>query len=155
ACGWIERVTRDPPPDVLGRVPGNSCNARRACPRGEMTLGDAALLLLAGGGAGAVNAVAGGGSLLSFPALLAAGYAPVTANVSISISVLPGYAGGSLAYREELRGQGERVLRLGVTAAAGGAAGAIVLLETPSSAFDAIVPFLVAGASLLLLIQPR
>jgi hypothetical protein len=120
-----------------------------------VTLGDAALLLLAGGGAGAVNAVAGGGSLLSFPALLAVGYAPVTANVTNSISVLPGYAGGSLAYRKELRGQGERVLRLGVTAAIGGAAGAIVLLTTPSSAFDAIVPFLVAGASLLLLIQPR
>jgi hypothetical protein len=120
-----------------------------------VTPGDAALLLLAGGGAGAVNAVAGGGSLLSFPALLAVGYAPVTANVTNSISVLPGYAGGSLAYRNELRGQRERVLRLGVTAAAGGAAGAIVLLTTPSSAFDAIVPFLVAGSSLLLLIQPR
>ena len=120
-----------------------------------MTLGDAALLLLAGGGAGAVNAVAGGGSLLSFPALLAVGYAPVTANVTNSLSVLPGYAGGSLAYRDELRGQRERVLRLGVTAAAGGAAGATVLLATPSSAFDAIVPFLVAGSSLLLLIQPH
>jgi uncharacterized membrane protein YfcA len=119
-----------------------------------MSLGDAALLLVAGAGAGSVNAVAGGGSLLSFPALLATGYSPVTANVTNAIAVLPGYVGGSLAYREELRGQRGRVMRLGVSAALGGAAGAIVLLSTPASAFDAIVPFLVAGASLLLLAQP-
>src|SRR3954468_6003322 len=119
-----------------------------------MTVTDVALLLVAGAGAGSVNAVAGGGSLLSFPALLATGYSPVTANVTNAIAVLPGYAGGSLAYREELRGQRERVTRLGVSAALGAAAGAIVLLSTPASAFDAIVPFLVAGASLLLLAQP-
>jgi uncharacterized membrane protein YfcA len=119
-----------------------------------MSLGDAALLLVAGAGAGSVNAVAGGGSLLSFPALLATGYSPVTANVTNALAVLPGYLGGSLAYREELRGQRGRAMRLGVSGALGGAAGAIVLLSTPASAFEAIVPFLVAGASLLLLAQP-
>lgn len=101
-----------------------------------------------------MNAVAGGGSLLSFPALLAAGYPPVTANVTNSLAVLPGYVGGSIAYREELRGQRGRAIPLGVTAALGGAAGAIVLLTTPEDAFDAIVPFLVLGAALLLLAQP-
>jgi uncharacterized protein len=119
-----------------------------------MTAADAALLLAAGFGAGSVNAVAGGGSLLSFPALLATGYSPVTANVTNSIAVLPGYAGGSLAYREELRGQRDRAIPLGITAALGGAAGAVVLLSTPEDAFDAIVPFLVLAASLLLLAQP-
>lgn len=119
-----------------------------------MTVGDAALLVAAGFGAGSVNAVAGGGSLLSFPALLATGYPPVTANVTNSLAVLPGYVGGSLAYRRELRGQGGRAIPLGVTAALGGAAGAIVLLTTPEDAFDAIVPFLVLGAALLLLAQP-
>lgn len=119
-----------------------------------MSPADAALLLVAGFGAGSINAVAGGGSLISFPALLATGYSPVTANVTNSLAVLPGYAGGSLAYREELSGQRGRAVRLGITAALGGVAGAIVLLSTPEEAFEAIVPFLVLGASLLLLAQP-
>ena len=67
-----------------------------------MDAGTAALLAGAGFGAGAVNAVAGGGSLISFPALLAAGYPSIAANVTNSIALLPGYLGGSLAYREEL-----------------------------------------------------
>ena len=54
---------------------------------------------------GSVNAVAGGGSLITFPALLAAGYPSITANITNSIAVLPGYVGGSLAYRRELAGQ--------------------------------------------------
>jgi uncharacterized protein len=119
-----------------------------------MSAADAVLLLLAGFGAGSVNAVAGGGSLISFPALLAVGYSPVTANVTNSIAVLPGYAGGAIGYRDELRGQRSRVVALGIAAALGGAAGAIVLLSTPDEAFDAIVPFLILGSCLLLLVQP-
>src|ERR1700712_3330685 len=68
--------------------------------------GTIALLAGAGFGAGAVNAVAGGGSLVSFPALLAAGYPSVTANVTNAVAVLPGYVGGALAYRPQLAGQG-------------------------------------------------
>ena len=78
--------------------------------------------------AGAVNAVAGGGSLISFPALLAVGYPSVTANVTNSVAILPGYLGGSLAYRRELRGQRRRALALAVTSAVGAVAGAILLL---------------------------
>ena len=68
------------------------------------------LALLAGAGllAGAVNAVAGGGSLISFPALLAVGYPSVPANVTNNVALLPGYVGGTLAYRNELAGQGGR-----------------------------------------------
>lgn len=120
-----------------------------------MDAGTAALLAGAGFGAGAVNAVAGGGSLISFPALLAAGYPSVTANVTNSIALLPGYLGGSLAYREELSVQRERVRRLAPTSAAGAAAGAALLLVSPASLFAAIVPWLILLACALLALQPR
>ena len=115
----------------------------------------AALLAGAGFGAGAVNAVAGGGSLISFPALLAAGYSPITANVTNSVALLPGYLGGSLAYRRELAVQRERVRALAATSVLGAAAGAALLLVSPASLFEAIVPWLILGACLLLALQPR
>jgi len=115
------------------------------------------IVLLAGAGfaAGAVNAVAGGGSLVSFPALLAAGYPSVTANVTNAVAVLPGYIGGSLAYRRELAGQGGRIRALAATSALGAAAGAALLLLSPASLFEAIVPWLVLAACALLALQPR
>jgi uncharacterized protein len=120
-----------------------------------MDAGTVALLAGAGFGAGAVNAVAGGGSLITFPALLAAGYPPITANVTNAIAVLPGYLGGSLAYRRELAGQGARVRALATTSAAGAAAGAALLLVSPASGFEAVVPWLVLAACGLLAVQPR
>lgn len=117
--------------------------------------GNAALLAAAGLGAGAVNAVAGGGSLISFPALLAAGYPSITANVTNSIAVLPGYLGGSLAYRRELGGQTARIRALALTSGAGAAAGAALLLVSPASVFEAIVPWLILAACGLLAVQPR
>jgi uncharacterized membrane protein YfcA len=117
--------------------------------------GTAALLAAAGFGAGSVNAVAGGGSLITFPALLAAGYPSVTANVTNTIAVLPGYVGGSLAYREELRGQGARIRCLAITSALGAAAGATLLLVSPASVFEAVVPWLILAACGLLAAQPR
>src|SRR5436305_648053 len=100
--------------------------------------GTLVLLAAAGFGAGAVNAVAGGGSLVSFPALLAAGYPSVTANVTNSVAVLPGYLGGSLAYRPELAGQAGRIRALAPATIAGTAAGAALLLVGPASVFEAI-----------------
>jgi uncharacterized membrane protein YfcA len=117
--------------------------------------GTAALLAAAGFGAGAVNAVAGGGSLITFPALLAAGYPSIAANVTNSIAVLPGYIGGSLAYRRELAGQGGRIRALAVTSAAGAGTGAALLLVSPASVFEAIVPWLILAACGLLAVQPR
>jgi uncharacterized membrane protein YfcA len=117
----------------------------------------AAQLALLGGaalGAGAVNAVAGGGSLISFPALLAVGYPSVTANVTNMIAVTPGYASGSTAYRAELRGQRGRIRDLGLTTALGTAVGTAILLLAPEGAFDAVVPFLVLLACALLAAQP-
>ncbi len=120
-----------------------------------MDAGTAALLAAAGFGAGAVNAVAGGGSLISFPALLGAGYPSVAANVTNSVALLPGYLGGSLAYRRELAGQRARMRALAPTAAIGAAAGAALLLVSPASVFEAIVPWLILAACLLLALQPR
>src|SRR3954467_5864329 len=85
-------------------------------------LGAGELALLGGAGllAGGVNAVAGGGSLISFPALLAVGYPSVPANVTNNVALLPGYLGGTLAYRAELAGAGPRA-RPPRAAGAGGA----------------------------------
>ena len=105
--------------------------------------------------AGAVNAIAGGGSLLTFPVLLAAGLPSVSANVTNTVGIVPGTIGGSIGYRAELRGQRRRVLRLGVPGVLGGLLGGAVLLITPTSVFDAVVPGLIAGACFLLLAQPR
>jgi uncharacterized protein len=116
--------------------------------------GDLALLGGAGLLAGGVNAVAGGGSLISFPALLAVGYPSVTANVTNNVALLPGYVGGTVAYRDELGGQGRRARRLGATSAVGGLIGAILLNVSPPGVFEAIVPFLILLSCALLVAQP-
>lgn len=120
-----------------------------------MTGGEAALLAAGGTAAGAINAVAGGGSLVSFPALLLAGYGSLTANVTNSIAVTPGYLASSYGYRARLTGQAARVARFGGTVAAGALVGTVLLLVAPASTFDAIVPFLVLIACGLLAAQPR
>jgi uncharacterized membrane protein YfcA len=119
-----------------------------------MTGGDAVLLAGAGVAAGAVNAVAGGGSLISFPALLGTGLPALTANATNIVAVLPGYVGSLVAYRPELRGQRPRALRLSLWSTVGGAAGAGLLLASPADLFEAIVPFLVLAACALLAAQP-
>jgi uncharacterized membrane protein YfcA len=121
------------------------------------SLEPAQLLLLAAAAllAGAVNAVAGGGSLLSFPALLAVGYPAITANVTNSVALTPGYFGGTVGYRRELAGQRRRIVALGVTSATGAVVGAILLLVSSPELFEAIVPFLIFLACGLLALQPR
>jgi uncharacterized membrane protein YfcA len=109
----------------------------------------------AGFGAGAVNAIAGGGSLISFPALLAIGYPALPANVTNTVGLLPGYLGGSLAYRRELAGQRGRLPSLLVAAVLGAGAGAAVMLTTPASFFRTIVPWLVIAGCLMMLLQTR
>ena len=120
-----------------------------------MDLGTAIGIGGAGIVAGAINAIAGGGSLLTFPVLLAAGLPSVSANVTNTVGIVPGTIGGSIGYRAELRGQWRRVVRLGIPGVIGGLIGGVVLLVTPASVFDAVVPVLVAGACMLLLAQPR
>ncbi|MQA73167.1 MAG: TSUP family transporter [Solirubrobacterales bacterium] len=120
-----------------------------------MDVAEALAILAAGMGAGAINAVVGSGTLITFPVLIALGYAPLVANVSNNVGLVPGAVSGTIGYRRELAGQRHRVLQLGAFSAAGGLGGAILLLSLPASAFDAIVPALIALALVLVVIQPR
>jgi uncharacterized protein len=115
-----------------------------------MTLLEALAVTTAGAVAGGVNAVVGSGSLITFPTLLAVGYAPVTANVSNGLGLTLGNVSGAIGYREELRGQRERVLRLAVGSALGSLTGGILLLALPESVFDAVVPVLILFAVALM-----
>jgi uncharacterized membrane protein YfcA len=117
--------------------------------------GEALLVVAAGFLAGGVNALAGGGTLLTYPALLAAGLPPVLANTTSSVGLLTGYAGGSLAYRRELQGQGPRAVGLIGAGGVGGGVGAVVLVVLDPDAFRAVVPYLVLLACFLLAVQPR
>lgn len=119
-----------------------------------MTPAQAAVVAGAGVLAGAINAVGGGGTLVSFPALLAAGLPPIAANITSSVGLLAGYAGGSVAYRRELTGQRSHVRALLPFAVVGGGAGAVLLLLTPGATFRAIVPYLVLLSTVLLALQP-
>ncbi|MEU6105179.1 sulfite exporter TauE/SafE family protein [Streptomyces flaveolus] len=114
-----------------------------------------AAVFAAGVGAGAVNSVVGSGTLITFPVLLAAGLPPVTATVSNALGLIPGSVSGAIGYREELRGQRGRVLKLGAGALLGGLAGATLLLSLPADAFETIVPVLVGLALVLVALQPR
>lgn len=120
-----------------------------------MTPGEAALVLGAGFLGGGVNALAGGGTLLTYPALLAAGLPPVLANTTSSVGLVAGYAGGSLAYRREMAGQRHRAVRLIAAGVAGAVVGAVLLLVLDPDAFEVVVPYLVLLACLLLAAQPR
>ncbi len=112
------------------------------------------LLGVAGLGAGAVNAVGGGGSMISFPALLATGLPPIPANVTNAVAAAPGYLGGSLGYLPELTGQRRRIVLLSLVSIAGALMGSLLLLQVSSDVFRSLVPWLIAGSAVLLAIQP-
>jgi uncharacterized membrane protein YfcA len=125
-----------------------------------MTLIDIGALLLAGFAASAVNAVAGGGSLITFPTLLAIGLPPVAANVTNSLAVSPGYVASVYGSRTDLAALAARrgwrdLIALLPTVVVGTAIGCALLLATPARAFELIVPFLVLGAAAVLAFQSR
>ena len=115
------------------------------------------LLAVAGAGfvAGALNAVAGSGSLLTFPTLLALGYSPVVANVSNTVGLFAGNVSGVVGYRRELAGRWRVALTLASCSLVGGLAGAALLLALPPVVFKLLVPALILLAIALLLLQPR
>ncbi len=119
-----------------------------------MTVGTFLLLVAAGVGAGLTGSVAGLASLFSYPALLAAGLPAVTANVTNTVALTFSSLGSVAGSRPELVGQGATVRRFALITTAGGALGAGLLLVTPASTFERVVPVLVGGASLVLLFQP-
>ncbi|TDU88620.1 hypothetical protein EV138_2166 [Kribbella voronezhensis] len=109
------------------------------------------IVLLAGLVSGALNSVGGGGSFVAFPVLVAAGLAPVTANAATTVALLPGAVASLWVYRRELQPlAGISTHTLTVTSIVGGGLGAVLLLALPSSSFDAVVPWLLAFATLML-----
>jgi uncharacterized protein len=120
----------------------------------DLSGGALVLLSLAGFVAGAINAAAGGGSLVTFPALVAIGYPPLIANVTNNVAVSPGYVTGAWGYRGELRGQRRRIVSLAVVSALGSIVGVGLILVSSQRAFEGIVPFLVLAACALLAAQP-
>ena len=115
-----------------------------------------AVLVIAGLLAGMINAIAGGGTLLSFPALVWLGVPPIMANATATLTALPGYIGSAWAYRHDIRAEGSLPLRaIVLVSALGGLAGAGLLLITPGDAFVGIVPWLLLTATLLFALGPR
>jgi uncharacterized protein len=111
-------------------------------------------IFAAGMAAGTINTVVGSGTLITFPVLLAFGYAPVTANVASSVGLAPGSVAGAVGYRRELGGQKGRIRQLSAAAVLGGTIGAVALLVLPASAFEAAVPVFIAIALVLIVAQP-
>lgn len=112
-------------------------------------------ILAAAIAAGAINAVVGSGSLITFPTLLAFGFAPVVANVSNNVGLVPGNVSGAFGYRDELSGQRGRLIRLGIASGTGSIAGACALLALPPGVFAVVVPALIIVACVLVVLQPR
>lgn len=120
-----------------------------------MPLLDAIAIVLAGMAAGAINAMVGSGTLITFPTLLFLGYPPLVANVSNNIGLVAGGFGSIHGYRDELRGQGHLIKRLVPASFVGAITGALLLLALPESAFKAIVPVLIVIALVLVITGPR
>jgi uncharacterized protein len=112
-------------------------------------------LLMAGMAAGTINTMVGSGTLITFPTLLFFGYPPLVANISNTLGLVAGGFMGAHGYRRELVGLGPTLRRLVPASLLGAVTGAILLLMLPESAFDAIVPVLIAIALLLVLLGPR
>ncbi len=110
-------------------------------------------VVLAAAIGGAINSIAGGGTLITFPALVGLGVPAITANATSTVALWPGAIGSMYGYRHELAGARDWAIRFAIPSLLGGLAGALLLLGTPSETFDQIVPWLVLGATVLFLIQ--
>lgn len=113
---------------------------------------DLLILVAAAFGAGVLNTIAGGGTFLTFPALVMVGVPPVAANATSAVAVFPGYLAGAVGFREELASYNRaRLLRLSLVALAGAAVGSGLLLVSSNEAFSAVVPFLLLASTLAFL----
>ena len=119
-----------------------------------MTVLEVLAVIGAGLAAGTINTVVGSGTLVTFPALLAVGLPPVTANVTNTVGLVPGSISGAVGYRRELAGQRRRLLILGTASVVGGILGGLLLLALPPAAFEVAVPILIALACVLVVLQP-
>jgi len=110
-------------------------------------------LAIAAVAAGLINALAGGGSLITFPTLMAVGIPPVMANVTNTVALCPGYLGATLAQKKDLHGQQKRIQLLLPSAVIGGIIGGILLLNSSDKVFERLIPFLILLAAALLAFQ--
>jgi uncharacterized membrane protein YfcA len=117
-------------------------------------MADDLLIGLAGLGAGIINGIAGGGSLIAFPTLIGVGYSALTANVTTTVGIWCGYLGGMAGFRRELTDQQPRVQAIAPVAMAGGLLGAVLLLVTPAGLFRDLAPILILAACALFAAQP-
>ncbi|OFJ52212.1 sulfite exporter TauE/SafE family protein [Mycolicibacterium grossiae] len=120
-----------------------------------MPVVDMILIALAGVGAGAINAVVGSGTLITFPTLVALGYPPVTSTMSNAVGLVAGGISGTWGYRRELRGQWDRLKWQMPASLVGAAGGAWLLLHLPEKVFITVVPVLLIGALILVVAGPR
>jgi uncharacterized membrane protein YfcA len=110
-------------------------------------------MLCAAFAAGAINSIAGGGTLLTFPVLIWLGLDPKVANATSTVALWPGLFGGLYGYRKELENSSAILARLGITSVIGGGIGAWLLIWTPSPTFARLVPFLILFATILFMLQ--
>jgi len=120
-----------------------------------MGLLDYILITLAAVAGGFVNAIAGGGTLITFPMLTAVGIAPVVANVTNTVALCPGYVGGTYAQRSDLVGQKRRMRMLLPTGVLGGITGGVLLLSTSDATFRMLIPYLILTAVIMLAFQDQ
>ncbi len=118
-----------------------------------VTVSDGVVLAASAAAAGVVNAVAGGGTLLTFPALLATGVPPVVANATNTVAVFPGQLASSFAYQSHIVEERRRAIALAVPSLLGGILGAWLLLALPEKAFAVAVPWLIVFACVVLAFQ--
>lgn len=120
-----------------------------------MTLADAIILAVSAFAAGLVNAVAGGGTLITFPALISTGVPPVAANATNTVALFPGQLASSVAYRSHIAEERRRAVTLAVPSLVGGILGAVLLLALPASTFKVVVPWLILFACVVLALQTQ
>lgn len=118
-----------------------------------MTPGSVAALLAASALGGAMNSMAGGGTIVTYPTLLFLGESAITANATSAVALWPGSAAGAFGYRREVRQHSAWLARLFLPSLLGGAVGAVLLLRTPSADFERLAPFLILFATVLFLVQ--
>ena len=111
------------------------------------------LVVIAAAVGGAINAIAGGGTLVTFPALVGLGVPAIVANATSTVALWPGALGSLYGYRDELAGARSWATRFAIPSLVGGLLGALLLLRTPAERFDQVVPWLVLGATVLFLVQ--
>jgi len=139
-------------PGGRGGADSTRCRAvRGSC--GSVALIALILALLAAAAGGAINSIAGGGTLLTFPAIVALGVSPLVANATSTVALWPGALGSMWGYRDQLAGTRAWLIRFTLPSLLGGAAGAALLLSTSADRFERIVPFLVLAATLLFMLQ--